>query len=88
MLALSLQRAYEELSFVRLANLVQAGERLYVTEQTGRVMSFAISPEPSEATTFLDIRRKVSTAGNEEGLLGLAFDPGFESNGHFTSTTP
>ena len=81
--ALSLQRAYEELSFVRLANLVQAGERLYVTEQTGRVMSFAISPEPSEATTFLDIRRKVSTAGNEEGLLGLAFDPGFESNGHF-----
>ena len=80
---LSLQREFEDLSFSRLTNLIQAGERLYVTEQTGRVMTFPIGPDPTEATAFLDIRSQVSTAGNEEGLLGLAFDPDFESNGHF-----
>ncbi|MFQ6029822.1 MAG: PQQ-dependent sugar dehydrogenase, partial [Dehalococcoidia bacterium] len=32
---------------------------------------------------FLDIRRQVDDGGNEEGLLGLAFDPNFSSNGFF-----
>jgi glucose/arabinose dehydrogenase len=73
----------ENLSFTRLTNLVQVGEPLFVTEQTGRVMSFATGPEPSEAAVFLDIRSQVSTAGNKEGLLGLAFDPDFDGNGHF-----
>ncbi|MCI0844556.1 MAG: PQQ-dependent sugar dehydrogenase [Chloroflexi bacterium] len=54
-----------------------------MTEQSGRVMSFALDSEPAEATVFLDIRSQVSTAGNEEGLLGLAFDPNFKPNGHF-----
>ncbi len=80
---LKLEQAYEELSFGRLTNLVPSGGRLFVTEQAGRVMSLPISPEPVEATVFLDIRSQVSTAGNEEGLLGLAFDPDFESNGYF-----
>ena len=56
---------------------------MFVTEQSGRVMSFALDSEPAEATVFLDIRSQVSTAGNEEGLLGLAFDPNFKPNGHF-----
>ena len=73
----------ENLSFSRLTNLVQAGQRFFVTEQSGRVMSFPISSEPAEAEVFLDIRSQVSTAGNEEGLLGLAFDSDFAPNGHF-----
>ena len=81
--ALKLEQAYEDLSFGRLTNLAQAGGRLFVTEQAGRVLSLPISPEPAEATVFLDIRSKVSTAGNAEGLLGLAFDPDFGSNGYF-----
>ena len=80
---LALERVYENLTFRRLTNLVQAGSRLFVTEQAGRVMSFPISPEPSEAEVFLDIRDRVNDAGNEEGLLGLAFDPEFGSNGGF-----
>ena len=56
---------------------------MFVTEQSGRVMSFALDSEPAEATVFLDIRSQVSTVGNEEGLLGLAFDPNFKPNGHF-----
>ena len=73
----------ENLSFSRLTNLVQVGQRFFVTEQSGRVMSFPISSEPAEAEVFLDIRSQVSTAGNEEGLLGLAFDSDFAPNGHF-----
>ena len=76
-------KAFSSLSFSRLTNLVQAGDRLFVTEQVGRVMSFPSTLEPAESAIFLDIRSRVSTAGNEEGLLGLVFDPKFEANGHF-----
>ena len=82
----TLESVFENLTFSRLTNLVQAGGRLFVTEQTGRVRSFPVSPEAperSEADVFLDIRDRVSDAGNEEGLLGLAFDPDFDANGHF-----
>ena len=46
-------------------------------------MSFPSTLEPAESAIFLHIRSRVSTAGNEEGLLGLVFDPKFEANGHF-----
>ena len=54
-----------------------------MTEQAGRVISLPGGPNASEASVFLDIRDQVNDAGNEEGLLGLAFDPRFGSNGHF-----
>ena len=84
--SVALERVFENLTFRRLTNLVQAGSRFFVTEQEGRVLSFPIAPEASErseADVFLDIRDRVSDAGNEEGLLGLAFDPEFGSTGHF-----
>ena len=41
---------------------------------------------------FLDIRTKIDNRGNEEGLLGLAFHPDFQTNGFFyvnyTATNP
>ena len=67
----------------RLTNLVQSGERIFVTEQTGRIVSFPRNPDASAPTSFLDIRDRVSDSGNEEGLLGFVFDPEFDSNGHF-----
>lgn len=78
-----MEPVFEALSFNGLTNLVQAGGRFYVTEQAGRVISIPADTETSEATIFLDIRDQVNDAGNEEGLLGLAFDPEFDSNGHF-----
>src|SRR6478752_4596985 len=32
---------------------------------------------------FLDISSDYTSAGNEQGLLGLAFDPNYASNGYF-----
>lgn len=80
---LGLKRVFSNLRFSRLTNLVQIGEHFFVTEQKGRIISFLEDSEASGATVFLDIRERVSDAGNEEGLLGLAFDPDFDSNGRF-----
>ena len=58
--------------------------RLFVVEQTGRIWILrdgAIDREP-----FLDLRDRLvalDPAYDERGLLGLAFDPQFASNGRF-----
>jgi glucose/arabinose dehydrogenase len=75
-----LERAFPALSFVRMTGLYQprAGEgRWFVTEQRGRIYSFEDRQDVAQAQLFLDITDRVSTAGNEEGLLGLALAPDF-----------
>lgn len=56
--------------------------RLFVLERAGRirVINSAGSLLP---TPFLDITSLVGSSGSEEGLLGLAFHPNYESNGLF-----
>ena len=80
---LTLEKVFQGVPFTRLTNFVQAGERFFVTEQIGRVIALRNGSDSTGVAVFLDIQDRVSTAGNEEGLLGLAFDPRFESNGHF-----
>ena len=58
-------------------------DRLYLVLQPGRIMAFDNVQNPSTPQTFLDIRDRVSDRGNEEGLLGLAFDPDYGNNGYF-----
>jgi len=53
---------------------------LYVVEQRGRVILVSADGK-REATPFLDLRDRVSQSGNERGLLGLAFHPGYADNG-------
>lgn len=52
-------------------------ETIYVIEQAGRIMRIEPGASPQ---AYLDIRGRVGSGG-ERGLLGLAFHPGFESNG-------
>lgn len=52
--------------------------RLFVVEKGGRIQVLANGVK----STWLDISTQVDTNG-ERGLLGLAFDPGFASNGRF-----
>jgi len=80
---LTLQRVYPDQDFTRLTNLAQAGDRIFVTEQTGRIFSLPVESGIAEAEVLLDIRSQVSDAGNEEGLLGLAIDPDYADNGHY-----
>ena len=55
--------------------------RLYVVEQRGVIRVLVRGRLRSEP--FLDIRGRVDSDGNEQGLLGLAFDPGYAKNHRF-----
>ena len=57
--------------------------KLWVMEQAGRVWIFDVATGTKSAQPFLDICSEVSRKGNEEGLLGLAFDPDFQVNGRY-----
>lgn len=82
---LALQPAYPGLSFDSpLAISAAPGDdtHLYVAQQGGLIRVFDASDETaSAAPTFLDLRDRTRAAG-EQGLLGLAFDPDYASNGH------
>jgi len=55
--------------------------RLYVVEQPGTIRVLIRGKRRAEP--FLDIRSLVDSDGNEQGLLGLAFDPGYAKNHRF-----
>ena len=81
-----LEPAFPGIEFDRMVFLTYAEDesgRLFVVLQPGRIVVFENDPGVESARTFLDIRDQVNDAGNEEGLLGLAFDPAFVENGHF-----
>lgn len=56
----------------------QGDKRLFVVEKSGVIKVV----RNGKTTTFLDVSQRVDTEG-ERGLLGLAFDPGYASNGRF-----
>ncbi len=68
-------------------------ERLFIIEQDGRIRIF--KDGALQAGSFLDVsaltRSPSDGGGNEEGLLGLAFDPDYAGTGRFfvyhTNTT-
>ncbi len=81
-----LEPAFPGLEFDRMVLLTYPDDdsgRLFVVLQPGRIVVFENDPDVESARTFLDIRERVNDSGNEEGLLGLAFDPAFAENGHF-----
>jgi len=69
---------------LRPVDIQHAGDgsgRLFIVEQAGRIrilQNGKLLPLP-----FLDIRERVGSQGNEQGLLGLAFHPHFGENGYF-----
>lgn len=56
--------------------------RLFVVERTGRIMVVTNLAAPTQ-TLFLDLRPTTVASGVEPGLLGLAFHPGYATNGWF-----
>lgn len=81
---LEVQEAFPSLSFTRPVDLQHAGDsRLFVVEQRGIISVFPNDAGVTEKRIFLDIEEQVEDNGNEEGLLGLAFHPDYESNGFF-----
>src|ERR1700719_1641614 len=56
--------------------------RLFIVQKTGQVSILNLSNGTLNATPFLDISARIST-DSEQGLLGLAFDPNYATNGKF-----
>ena len=54
---------------------------IYVVQQTGQVLRFDLGTGTFDAQAFIDISGKLTSASGEQGLLGLAFDPGYAANG-------
>lgn len=78
------ERAFGDAAFTDPVAIVSApGEtnRLFVVEQAGRISVITNLAEPNRSV-FLDLRSRV-VSGGEQGLLGLAFHPGFATNRQF-----
>ncbi len=56
--------------------------RLFVVERTGRIMVVTNLATPTKSV-FLDGRDQLYSGNVESGLLGLAFHPGYATNGYF-----
>jgi Ca2+-binding RTX toxin-like protein len=54
--------------------------RLFIVEKTGQIKILDLASGQVLATPFLDLSGQISDSG-ERGLLGLAFDPNFATNG-------
>jgi len=83
---MSLEVAFPNLSFEGMVHLTHAGDgtnRLFVVQQSGRILSFMNERETALSSMFLDISDLTNSTAQAEGLLGLAFDPKYEDNGHF-----
>src|SRR6266568_2329522 len=55
--------------------------RLFIVQQGGQIRILNLNTGTMNATPFLTVTNIVS--GGEQGLLGLAFDPSYATNGKF-----
>lgn len=85
--------AFPSLNFNNAVYLtaIPGSSDLAIVEQGGRIVRFNPS-NASSVTVMLDISARQPMQANEEGLLGLAFDPDYENNGrayvHYTEHGP
>jgi len=61
----------------------QSRGKLWVMEQAGKVWILDLKSGKRQDQAFLDIESKVTREGNEQGMLGLAFDPNFHQSGRY-----
>ena len=66
---------------VVVTNAGDGSDRLFIVEKLGRIR--IVENGSLLATPFLDIDPVVNSSGSEQGLLGLAFDPDYGTNGDF-----
>ncbi len=71
-------------TFIHPIGITHAGDgrgRLFVVQQTGQIL--IVQNGSVLAQPFLDISNRVLSTAAEQGLLGLAFPPGFSTRRHF-----
>jgi len=81
-----LRPVFPKLECSNLVGMVQAPDdtgRFALVAQDGDVLMVRKGAGGAEAKTFLNIEDRQPHASTEQGLLGLAFHPGFRTNGLF-----
>ena len=58
-------------------------DELFIVEQRGLIHRLDLTSGQLGLTPFMDLRSLVDDGRNEQGLLGLAFDPNYATNGYF-----
>ena len=82
----SYEDAFPNISFnvpVEIQNAADGSNRMFVLEQSGTIKVFPNTQNVTngQVSTFIDLSQKITyNAGQEIGLLGLAFHPQFSSN--------
>jgi glucose/arabinose dehydrogenase len=66
---------------VDIESAADGSGRLFVIEKAGRIL--ILDKGKVVKKPFLDIQSRVVSFASEQGLLGLAFDPGYTQNGYF-----
>ena len=66
---------------IHVTNAGDGSGRLFVVEKAGRIR-IVVGGELQDVP-FLDISDRVGSAGSEQGLFAVAFDPGYRDNGLF-----
>jgi glucose/arabinose dehydrogenase len=66
---------------IGIAHAGDGSNRIFVVERGGRVR--VIKGGVVQSSPFLDISGRVTAAGSEQGLLGLAFPPEYARKGYF-----
>jgi len=56
---------------------------LFIVQQTGQIFVLNLSTGAVNPTPFVDISGRLTPTNGEQGLLGLAFDPNYSTNGKF-----
>jgi glucose/arabinose dehydrogenase len=85
---IAIEQAFPHLDFDRMVGLHwMPGEQdiaVVLTQHDGIVYRANLSDDSSEPTVFLDVSDKlIADPGNEEGLLGFAFAPDYETSREF-----
>jgi glucose/arabinose dehydrogenase len=81
-------RAFPQADFSRMVALVpipgDTSHAVVLTQQDGIIYRISLTDDSQEPTVFLDLSDTIiDDPGNEEGLLGLAFSPGYASDRRF-----
>jgi glucose/arabinose dehydrogenase len=56
---------------------------LFIVQQTGQVLVLNLASGTVNPTPFIDISKQLTATNNEQGLLGMAFDPNYANNHRF-----